>query len=171
MRAGLVGFAVGLLVAAIVCAWRAGQSSAPSIHAQPATELKGEKPRTLECRPVVVYREKVSDKLGIPKDAGHVTASAKIPASDHPYTATATYSEATGATSLYIRRDPLPWLDLTRSGELNLSYGAREGHSGAVARLGTRMDMVSIKSMRFGVSADVDSAGGWFAGVGVSVRF
>lgn len=171
MRNLAIGFVLGLLVAAGVCAWKAVQPPIPSISAQPAKELKGEPTATLDCRPVVVYRDRVRDRLGVPKDAGHVTASANIPASDHPYTATATYREDTGETSLYIRPDPLPWLAFDRKREITISYGAREGHSGAVARIGGRLDMVSIKALRFGVLADVDSGGGWFAGVGVRMAW
>lgn len=168
MRNAALGFVLGLLVAAGICAWKATRMpSAIALPAAPSAELKGEKSSTLACRPVVVYRDRVSEKLGIPKAAGHVTASANIAASDHPHTATAVYNEGTGSTDLYIRTDPMPWLAFDRKREITLSYGAREGTVGAVARLGGRVDVVSIKALRIGLLADVDSSGGWFAGTGV----
>jgi len=169
-------FCAGLLVAAGVCAWIKYRPSLPSVLAPPAKELAKEETATLNCKPVMIYRDRVKEKLGLPptiqKDPDKkVTASTKVPADDHPHTVTSVYDTSTGATDLYIRRDPLPWLAFDTRRELGVAYGFKDDADGAVARVFGKLDLVQIKALRAGLLGNVDSDGDWYAGAAVSLRW
>ena len=160
---------IGGVFVAVGCWWNSNKPSLPSIKATPAIELKGEKKTSLECKKVLIYRDRVATELGIPKIAGHVTASANIPASDHTQTATATYSEATGETSLYIRKDPLPWLARENRWQFNLLYGYNE--FGVTALRGTGLyDLIQAKRLHLGGGVSLETGGRALVGVSVTFR-
>lgn len=171
-----IALVAGGAIVAAGCAWLKLRPSLPSVLAPPAPELAREQTRTLDCKPVIVYRDKVEKKLDLPaavrRDPDkHVVAASKVPASDHPHTMTAVYDERTGGVDMYLRRDPLPWLGFDARKELGIAYGLKRDADAAVARLHGKLDLVQIKALRGGLLGTIDSDGDWFAGVGVSLRF
>ena len=171
-----VSFVLGLLVAAGICAWMKYKPSPPSVLSPPAKELVKEETKRLDCRPVLVYRDKVEKKLGLPdavtKDpAKHVVAASPVPPSDHPHTMTAVYDSGTGGVDMFLRQDPLPWLAFNRRAALGVAYGARSEASGFVTRVYGRLDLLQIKRLHAGLLGDVDNAGGWYGGGFAEVRW
>ena len=125
-----VGIVAGLLLFGIGCAWLKFRPSAPSALAPSSKELAKEKTERLDCKPVLVYRDKVEKKLGLPdivtKDPDkHVVASSPVPASDYPGTMTAVYDEKVGNVDMFLRQDPLPWLAFNRRGAIGVAYGVQ----------------------------------------------
>ncbi len=176
LRLCTIAFIAGLLVAAAVCAWLKYRPSLPSVLAPPAKELAKEVTKRLDRKPVLVYRDKVEKKLGLPtivtKDPDkHVVASSSVPASDYPHTVTAVYDEKVGNVDLFLRRDSLPWLAFNRRGALGVAYGIKDDADGFVTRIYGRMDLVQTKRLNFGLQGDVDSDGDWYVGGSVELRF
>lgn len=170
----LVGFVLGVAACGGAYLWDRTTNLAPSAQLPDSRIVAKEKTETLECRPVVVYRDRVKEKLALPDTdkrdtAKHVTAAADIPGDDRPRTVSALYDERLGTTDLYIREAPLPWLATISKHELGLAYGLTD--DGTAARLYGRADFLQIKAARLGVIGNVDSSGRWFAGVGGAVRW
>ena len=169
IRDFLIGFAAAVLLCAGLYAYLKLRPSAPAVVAQPAKELRGETTATLTGKPVVVYREKVAEKLGIPKGAGHVTGSAKIPADGHQHTVTPVYDEGTGRISIFDRRDPLPWLARENRWQFNVIYGLNENADTAVR--GTLLyDLIQSKRLHLGGGVSVETGGRSLIGVSVTFR-
>jgi hypothetical protein len=165
----VIGLVIGLLLAGGACAWLKLKPSLSSVLAPPADELAKEETKRLDCKPVLVYRDKVEKKLGLPdivtKDPGkHVVAASPVPPSDYPHTMTAVYDDRSGGVDMFLRQDPLPWLAFNRRGALGVAYGARSEASGFVTRVYGRMDLLQIKRLHAGLLGDVDNAGGWYGG-------
>lgn len=172
----LVAFVLGLLVAAGICAWMALKPSLPSVLAPVAKELAKEKPTLLTCKPILVYRDAVEKKLGLPdivkRDASkHVVASSRVAPSDYPHTVTAVYDDRSGGVDMFARQDPLPWLAFNRRGALGVAYGFKGDHDGAVARVYGRLDLLQVKRLHAGLLGDIDNAGGWYGGGFAEVRW
>lgn len=171
-----LGIFIGILVAAAIYAYKTMKPSLASVLVTKAPELEKEKPTRLDCRPVLVYRDKVEAKLGLPdivtKDPDkHVVASAKVPVSDYPHTMTAVYDEKVGNVDMFLRQDPLPWLAFNRRGALGVAYGFKDDASGAVARVYGRMDLIQVKRLHLGLLGDVDSGGDWYGGGFIELRW
>ena len=163
-----LGIVIGALLCSVGAALLKVKPSAPSTTAQPAPELAGEKTTTLKCKPVIVYRDKVAEKLGVPAATGeHVVASAKLPGDSHPRTVSALYNEETGTTRLFDRRDKLPWLAFARNYEFGVAYLARDSQSGAVWRGDVVIELLQAKSLHAGLVGAADSGGGWYSGARV----
>lgn len=162
------GIVSGLLAAGVVVALR---HSDPATIAPLAPELRSAHTDRLECQPVVVYRD-AKVRVGIPASAAtdptqHLTTATKLPASSNPATVSAVFDETTGETSIYVRRDPLPWLDFTRRAEIGIDYGYTP--SGITTRLSAATDLVNIKSLRFGATGNIAQDGNYFVGVSARV--
>lgn len=175
VKGAMVGIVAGLMLAAIVCAWVAVKPSPPSVAAKPARELAGETPQRLECKPVVVYRDRIKKELGLPDvvrhdPAKHIADARRIPADDHPRTASAVYDEGSGKVEIFVRRDPLPWLAFDHRYSLGIYYGARDD-LGGVWRVAGDVELIQIKLLRGVVHAQVDDDGRRFAGVGVKASW
>ncbi len=171
-----IGIIIGALVAAGICAWLKFKPSLPSVLLPPAKELAGAPTDTLKGKTVIVYRDAVEKKLGLPdivkRDASkHVVAAAKVPPSDYPHTMTAVYDDRSGGVDMFLRQDKLPWLAFNRRGSIGVAYGFKGGHDGAVARVYGRLDLVQIKRLHVGLLGDVDGGGGWYGGGYAELRW
>lgn len=168
----MLGMFLGILVAAAIYAYKTLRPSLPSVLATPAKELAKEETKTLKDKPVVVYREKVKAKLGLPesikKDATkHVVNSTQVQASDRPTTITAVYDDQTGVVDLFKRRDARPWIGFDRRWSLGAFYGLRDDVSTPVVRVAASYELLQIKAVRFGVLGQFDTDGRRFGGVGL----
>lgn len=169
-----VGIVIGLLLAAIACAWLEHKPRLSSVLASAAKELANEETTIKEYQKVVVYRDKVKKKLDLPaaiqKDPDkHVVAASPIPPSDYPHTMTAVYDSGTGAVDMFLRQDPLPWLAFNRRGAIGAAYGFKDGVT--AARIYGRLDLLQIKRLHAGLMGNADSDGGWFGGGFVEARW
>ena len=175
MKDTAIGFILGFVVAAAVCAYNTlSKVTPPSILAQPSKELDREKTETLTCKPVVVYRDRVKKDLGLPetvvKDPDKkVTASTKVPASEYPNTVTSIFDTGTGATDLYVRRDKLPWIARNTRYELGIGYGYTK--DGPVTRLDGTVDVLQLKALHMGLVGTVDSSGAFYSGGRIWIRW
>ena len=164
-----VGVLIGALAVVVGCAWMKYRTSLPSVLAPQAKELAKEETKRLNCSPVLVYRDRVETKLGLPdivtKDPDkHVVASSPVPASDYQHTMTAVYDEKVGDVNMFLRQDSLPWLSFNRRGALGVAYGFKDDANGSVARVYGRMDLMQIKRLHAGLLGNVDSDGDWYGG-------
>lgn len=176
LRLCAVAFIAGLLVSAGICAWMQYRPSLPAVVAPPAKELAKEETKRLDGKPILVYRDKVEKKLGLPaivtKDPNkHVVASSPVPPSDYPHTMTAVYDERVGNVDMFMRRDPLPWLAFNRRGALGVAYGIKDDSDGFVTRIHGRLDLLQVKRLHAGLLGNVDSDGDWYVGGSIEMRW
>lgn len=172
-----------LIVAAILalCGWVAWVFMGPKPPevgtiepATPAPVVKNISKETIRAPIITVYAPKAKAKLQLPKAqqadrAVHVIEASRVEPDDHPTTVITTINTDTGITETVVRREPLPWLALKKSGELRLDYGLKG--TVKIARLSLRQDIVQVKSMYVGARASLDSDGTIFAGIGVGYRW
>lgn len=168
-----LGAVVGMLLCAVFAAWINHRPSPPSVIAPIASELVSEKPKTLKCKDVIVFRDKIKDELGLPEEikkdpSKHVAAATRIDASDNPTTVSAVYDDVVGRIDLFKRQDPQPWLAFDRRAELGVSYLFKDKApgeaAGAVVALDGRIALLRIKALRGGFVGQLDSSGGWQLG-------
>lgn len=167
---------VGAAIVAAGCAYFNLRQSLPSILAEPAKELKNAKTETLDCRPVVVYQDRVKPTLGLPETVNKdpdkkVTASTKVAPSEYPNTVTSVYDTGTGATDLYVRRDPLPWLTVATRYSVGAYYGGGTSTGGPVWLLRGDAELLRIKALAVGLTGTYDTSGNSFIGIGGMIRF
>jgi hypothetical protein len=123
---------------------------------------------------VYVYPKSVKPKLNLPEsvvkdDLAKVTATAKLKTADRDYTLTSVINSETGNSLIYARLDPLPILALSHVGEASISYGIKG--SDTVGRLSVSQNILQVKSIRFGVTATLDTDGDYFAGLSANYRW
>lgn len=140
--------------------------AAPALRAEPTIDLT-------PAKPIKVYRQAVKAKAKLPaavvEDAAqHVTTSARLTTEDRPYTLTAVLDTSTGASTIYAKSEPLPWLQAKTRGQAGFLYGPRDDGV-MVGRASVTVTLMDIKAARFGGGAMLDTDGKWFAGVGVVV--
>lgn len=167
----MMGIFIGTLMAAAIYAYKTLKPSLPSLPATPTAALAKEKTTTLDCTPVVVYRDKVKDKLGLPETvkrdtAKHATASANVPADDRPHTVTSVYDSVTGVTGIYVRRDALPWIAFNQRWNLGTFYGLRDDSATPVVRVNGSYELLQVKAIHIGVHGQFDTDGRRFGGIG-----
>ena len=168
----VVGIVAGLLLAGGMCVWLKFKPSLPSVLAPPSKELAKEETKRLDCKPVLVYRDKVEKKLDLPdivtKDPDkHVVASSPVPPSDYPHTMTAVYDEKVGNVNMFLRQDKLPWLAFNRRWRFGGYYGVNDRESGVV--LGSASyEFLQLKRLNVTATGQVDTSSRWFIGVGVT---
>jgi hypothetical protein len=169
-----IGFVLGLIVAGAVCAYNTiSRITSPSVLAK---ELAKEETTTLTCKPVVVYRDKVKDKLNLPesvkKDATkHVANSTQVEPSDHPTTVSAVYDDQTGHIDLFKRTDQLPWMTVATRYGIGAYYGVGTDTDGPVGLLRGDVDLLKIKALSLGFTGTIDTNSNRFIGVGGMIRF
>lgn len=175
MREHAIGFIVGVIVSAIMVGGVQlyhRMSPRPSMPAPVASELRKEATESVAVTSVQAFAPATKQKLWLPPAVqastdAHVVAATQVPSTLRPQTVTAVLDTHTGATSLYIRNDPLPWIALEQHGELSLSRGFRSDIQ--IYRATFREDVLQIKAAHLGVVGSVDSDGQWFAGVGIRI--
>lgn len=143
--------------------------------APPAPEVKHAP--TVEIKPAKVraYAPKVKKDLSLPQavvdnPSIYALGATRIEPDFHPVTVAATIDEQTGETVLYEKREPLPWVALTRRGEIGIAYGIKtNGTMGG--RLFINHGLLDVKAVRVGVAATLDQDGTGFAGVSFAYRY
>ncbi len=168
-----ISMVVGGAIVAGVCAYNKFVPHVSSL-APPAPEIAKETPKKLECKPILVYRDKVEKKLNLPDTVKrdpdkHVVASSNVPPSDYPHTMTAVYDEGTGGVDMFLRQDPLPWLSFNRRGSLGVAYGWTD--DGSDTRVYGKLDLLQIKRLHAGLIGDVNESGRWYGGGFVETRW
>lgn len=176
LRCAGAGFIVGLLVAGIIVGgayWRGLTHKQPSVEATDAPEVRDRKTATIETAPLRYFKGAKEPLTLAPSVKANplavVTAATKIGISDYPHTVTAVTDTGTGVTSLFVREDPLPWMQSRRALEVGLNYGVNEDAKTGY-RLDLRYDVLQIKAANFGVVGSIQD-GRSFVGVGVRARW
>ena len=165
----------GMIVAA-ACTYSAFKKSIPSIPSAPSRDLAKVNKETLNCIPVIVYKDLAKNKLGLPQTVvaaleQRILGATQVKPNERPTTVSAVLNTVSGETTFYQRLDPLPWFALETRRELGIAYGFKDDAGGAVARIFGKVDLVQIKMIRAGLLGNVDSDGDWYAGAGVSLRW
>lgn len=152
-----------------------------SVPATPAPEVKSAPTKRVELkRPVKVFTDKAKFNLKLPDAVvknpdAHVIAATQVKGSDRPQTITTTIDEKTGESQTFVKSDPYPWLAFENRGEVRMSYGYRYSGLGQpvkrVGRLQFTYDAVRVKALTFGPTAQIDTDGQAYVGVGVAYRW
>lgn len=171
-----IAIITGGAIVAAGCAWLKLKPVLPSLLAPPARELAREEPRLLDCKPVLVYRDKVERKLDLPaivtRDPNkHVVAASRVPPSEYPHTMTAVYDEKVGSVDMFLRQDPLPWLAFNRRGAFGVAYGLKSDTDGFAPRVYGRMDLLQVKRLHLGALGNIDGDGDWYGGGFIEARW
>lgn len=171
IRDGGIGASSAFIVSAIVCAYLHGTLT-PAKPGEPVRQIAHVQKKTLNCKTVIVYRDKAAKDLGIKIAPDiHIAQARNIPFDGHPYRAIATYSDA-GDIDVLAQRLQLPLFAYGVEKSLGIAYGLRDGHTGPVWRLDGGYQILSVKALNLSAVGNVDTGGGWFVGarVGFSMR-
>ena len=166
-----LGIILGLLLAAGGFAYKSLKPSLPSATAPPSDDLAGINNETLNCIPVIVYKDKAKDKLGLPTavvaaSEQRVLGATQVNPNERPTTVSAVLNTTIGETTFYQRLDPLPWLAFNRRYEVGVSYLPFNSDSiDKLIELDGRIQFIQIKSLRAGLTGAVDTDGGYKLGV------
>lgn len=150
--------------------------------AKPAPIVKDEpKVAVVIKQPVKVFKnsQKIKSKIEIPKDvlnneSEKVLAASAIDPSDHQQTIVTMLNVDTGESKTYVKTEPLPWLAWDNRGSVGMYGGIKNGS--AIVRLQARQDFLDVKSMRIGVTANVDqpisgTGTDYFIGIGANYNW
>ncbi len=173
-----LGIVLGLLVCAGVAAWRALQPPTFAQLAPTSPKMAGTAKEQKACTTVSAFKASAKKKLDLPEhvqqdEQASVLAAAPVPPSDHPRTATAVLRRDTGIGEIYLKDDPLPWLDLNplRRWALAVDYGLINRADEPTWHIGGRYDFLKVKALRFGTAAHVFGEGTRYIGAGLEVKF
>jgi hypothetical protein len=171
-RCLILGFVLGIVAMLVLQVWQDHRPSTPAAPAHAAPELRGERTTVAECKPIVIYRDKVKQELGLPADVQadvqrQVVAATKVPASDRPHTVSAVADLGTGKVDLFVRPDPLPWFRRENVWSRSLYAGVYD--KDFTARMTVERSAVQIKRAHIGAVFAVDAGPGetrLFIGIG-----
>jgi hypothetical protein len=140
-----------------------------AVSATPAKEVKNVE-RIIE-RPQIIYVYPKETKQKVPEDIKKndeekMVASTLVKSDDHDHTVSTVLNIKTGEFKTFDYKEPLPFFRMREDGEIAVSYGFKNG-LGQVGRLSIDQNIVQIKKIKIGASADVDTDSDWFAGVTV----
>jgi hypothetical protein len=171
-----IAIVLGGVIVATGCWWSQNKPRLPSVLATPSKEIAKEATSKLECKPILIYRDKVKEKLDLPDSvktdtSKHVVNATKVSPSDWPITVSAVYDDQTGHIDLFKRQDQRPWIAFNRRSAVGIAYGINDQSDGFVTRLYGKLDLIQIKSISAGVLGDSDNSGGRFGGVFAEARF
>ena len=160
---------IGGAIVGGACAYNTLKKSLASIPSLPSKDLAKLDKETLKCLPVVVYKDKAKDKIGLPTAVvaapeQRVLGATQVNPNERPTTVSAVLNTGSGETTFYQRLDPLPWLDFNRRATLGVAYGFKNDHDGAAIRVYGKIELLKIKALKAGLMGDVDNARGWFGG-------
>ena len=99
-----------------------------------------------------------------------VIGATSLPASDAPSTFITFWDPTTGDVSGQVRKDPLPWLAAESRWYARLGAGAKT-RSGTVGQLAVGGNVVQMKALHVGASAEIFTDGDAYAGVHLEVKF
>lgn len=164
-----IALILGGAIVAGVCAYNSLKKSIPSIPSPPSKDLAKLDKETLKCLPVVVYKDRAKDKLGLPQEVvaapeQRVIGATQVKPNERPTTVSAVFNSVNGETAFYQRLDPLPWLAFNRRATLGVAYGLKNDHDGAAIRVYGKLELLKVKALKAGLMGDVDNARGWFGG-------
>ena len=178
--AAVLGIAGFLFVSLVMPVLFPSKPSEVSVPATPAPEVKKAPTKQVAIKkPVKVYDDKVKFKLKLPEpvvksEDQHVLAATQVKGSDRPQTVTTVIDEKTGESQTFVKSDPYPWLALENKAEVRMSYGYRYDGSGSVKTIGRLQftyDALRVKALVLGPTAQIDTDGRAFVGVGVAYRW
>lgn len=152
-----------------------------SVPATPAPEVKKAPTKRAQVKqPVTVYDDSTKFKLKLPEPVAknpdqHVLAATQVKGNDRPQTVTTVIDEKTGEVNTYTKTDPYPWLAIENKAEVRMSYGYRysalTNRVQPVGRLAFSYDALRVKALVLGPTAQIDTDGQGFVGLGVAYRW
>lgn len=155
--------------------------STVSVPATPAPEVKRAPTKRVSVKaPVKVFDDSTKPKLKLPAAViddpdEHVVAATQVKGSDRPQTITTTINEQTGESQSFVKTDPYPWLAFENRAEVRMAYGYRyslkDHQVKPVGRLSFTYDALRVKALTLGTTAQIDTDGQAFVGVGVAYRW
>ena len=172
-----IALILGAAIVAWVCGFNTLKKSIPSIPSPPSKDLAKVDKETLKCLPVVVYKERAKDKLGLPQEVvaapeQRVLGATQVKPNERPTTVSAVLNTGSGETTFYQRLDPLPWIAFNRRYEVGISYLPLNSEKiDNLIELDGRIEVIQVKAIRAGVTGAVDSNGEYRVGARAWVSF
>ena len=166
-----IALVLGGAIVAGVCTYSALKKSLPSIPSLPSRDLDKVNKETLNCIPVIVYKDLAKNKLGLPQTVvvaleQRVLSATQVKPNERPTTVSAVLNTTTGETSFYQRQDKSPWIDFNRRYEIGVSYlPFNKDGVDKLIELDGRIEVIQIKALRAGLTGAVDTDGGYKVGV------
>ena len=168
--------AIALVFCAACAAWWVMRPSPPPpiALATPAPQVASIPTLTIHPAQVTVLAPKAKARLNLPvavrDDPGqHVVAASRVDADLRPHTITSVLDADTGQVTTYDQAEPLPWLGITRRGEIGLAYGFRQGQP--MGRLYLHQGLLDLKALRISGIAHLDQDGQWYTGISLAYRY
>ena len=161
----------GGMIVAVACTYSALKKSIPSIPSAPSRDLAKVDKEMLNCIPVIVYKDRAKNKLGLPTAVleapeQRVLGATQVKPNERPTTVSAVLNTTTGETSFYQRLDPLPWMTFNRRHEVGVSYlPFNKDGIDQLIELDGRIEVIQIKALRAGLTGAIDTDGGYKVGV------
>lgn len=178
MNFHLPSLAVGIILALIIATGGLviynKVHPAQSIIATTDKAISGVATEAITTKAIIVYRDAAKKKLDLPQTiqnnkAERVTGAIRIPANSKDQTVTVLLNTETGATDMFTRTDPSPWLAREKRTTVSLDYGVKR--TGLVWRLSGREDLLQIKAAHLGLVGSIDGDSTFFVGLGVSMSW
>jgi hypothetical protein len=169
-----------MLVLSLMAAYKFhAQPEQPAVAGSQAKAIAGKTTAPIQIsNNIQAYPDKAKVDLRLPDDVlqnqfQHVVAATTTKASLHPSTVTAVTDTDTGDTTLYIHRDPLPWMARESSTEVDLDYGYKGGVGAGrlEMRLTVSRDLLQLKALHLGVMGSVDQDRSLYTGIRAAVRW
>lgn len=179
----LVEIILGLAVVIFASMWLreffTEQPVGLAVEAKQDKVIIGEPTERLDCKPIVVYRDRIKEKVKLPDQVAadpnkRVLDAVRVDPDIRPHTITPVIDTRTGNVETYDTRLALPWLAISTRGEAGIAYG--QNQDGRALRFHARQSFLNIKSLQASgvASYDMPLAGGsgsWFVGVQVAHRW
>ena len=166
-----IALVLGGAIVSGVYAYNLLKKSIPSIHSPPSKDLAKVNKETLNCIPVIVYKDLAKNKLGLPQTVvvapeQRILGATQVKPNERPTTVSAVLNTTTGETNFYQRLDPLPWMTFNRRHEVGVSYlPFNKDGINKLIELDGRIEVIQIKALRAGFTGAIDTDGGYKVGV------
>ena len=172
MQQGLIGFALGLVVAiGGIALWQHFQP--PAVEGKTAPAIANLPTEDIPIKSVKAFVPAAKRKLDLPKDvqddpAAHVTGATTVTCDERDKTVSSVLNDD-GSTKMFVKQEPLPFFRTEKTTDFSLGYGFKNNTGGAVGRLGATLDLFQIKAAHLGFNSLLYSDRDYFYGVQIHI--
>ena len=167
-------------LAAMAVVWDYFRPAPPSpvgtyTDAKDAKQVAGLEKQPMQGTIKVLPNPTAKQKLALPQAVQddpnkHVVDTAQFPITYQPFTAATIYDDKTGDVTTIVVNDPMPWLAAERRSYVRVGYGVKS-KTGTVGQIAAGTNLVQLKSLHLGVSAELFTDGAGYAGAHLEYQF
>ena len=126
---------------------------------------------TIKVLPNPTAKKKLAMPQSVQDDPSkHVVDTAQFPITYQPFTSVTVYDDKTGDVTTSVVNDPLPWLAAERRSYVRLGYGVKS-RTGKVGQIAAGTNLVQMKALHAGISAELFTDGVGYAGAHVEYQW